>query len=213
MVDGESTLISISSLLLLHVLLSLSLSSLSSTFAFLAAGALAGRVKVNNINEKSLQADREIIHTLKMMDVDVKAKSNSVSVSKSDLNSIDFDVSNCPDLFPILCVLCSVADGTSKISGIRRLRLKESNRIYEMRNGLTKMDVKVRLLGDSMEITGSEIKGTVISSNDHRIAMAFGILGLVAKNKTIIKNAECVSKSFPNFWDYLTKLNVNLEVR
>ncbi len=179
----------------------------------LAAGAIAGRVEVTNIDNESLQADRKIIDVLKMMGASLKTTSKGILVIKSRLNAIDFDVSNCPDLFPIVCVLCSAANGTSKISGIRRLLLKESNRLDEMKNGLTKMGVKVKQSRDSIQITGSQVKGSTINSNDHRISMAFGILGMIAKGKTIIKNAECVSKSFPEFWNYLSKLNSNLDIR
>ncbi len=185
----------------------------SATAFLLASGVLAGRIKVSNISNESLQADRKIIDILTTMGADLKIKPDSVLADKSELKPINFDVSNCPDLFPVLCILCSVAKGTSKISGIRRLSLKESNRIDEMKNGLTKMGVKAKQSGDSIEITGSQAKGNIIDSNDHRIAMAFGILGLVAKGKTTIKNAECVGKSFPDFWNYLSKLNANLEVR
>lgn len=178
----------------------------SSTAPFLAAGAIAGRVEVENLNLKSLQADRKIIDVLKRMGAKIKIKKNSVITEKSELRPIKVNVKDCPDLFPIICAISAVAKGKSEIFGIQRLRIKESDRIGQMRRGLAKMGIKTYLKENKFLIEGDEPRGGIIDSKDHRIIMAFSILGLVAKGKTIIKNAECVSKSFPEFFDVLKNL-------
>lgn len=184
----------------------------SSAAFLLAAGALAGEVEVSGLDMKSEQADRSIVQILKKMGADMNFGVRSMTVHKSDLKGIEFDVSNCPDLFPVLCILCSVAKGKSTITGIERLRLKESDRVAEMEKGLLGMGIAFRHVGDYVEIKGARAKGGIINSNDHRIAMAFGILGIVANGETTIRNAECVSKSFPDFWSYMVRLNADMKM-
>ncbi|MCL5419852.1 MAG: 3-phosphoshikimate 1-carboxyvinyltransferase [Candidatus Marsarchaeota archaeon] len=183
----------------------------SSAAFLLAAAALSGRVKVANLNIQSSQADRSIIDILNAMGAYVKTEGDTVTVEKSALKAINFDVSNCPDVFPALCVLCSAATGISRITGTERLKIKESDRITEMERGLTGMGIAFRRIGGAVEIKGGNAQGGIINSQDHRIAMAFGVLGTAAKGRTIIRNAECVSKSFPDFWECMKKLNAEIE--
>ncbi len=178
----------------------------SSAAPFLVAGAITGRVEVENLNLKSLQADREILNILKKAGVKTKIKKNSVITEKSELRPIRVSVKDCPDLFPIICALSIAAKGKSEISGIQRLRIKESDRLEQMQQGLVKTGIKTYLKGNRFYIEGGGPQGAVIDSADHRIAMAFAVLGLVARGKTIIKNAECVSKSFPQFFEVLKNL-------
>jgi 3-phosphoshikimate 1-carboxyvinyltransferase len=99
--------------------------------------------------------------------------------------------------------MAALANGTSEFTGIGRARLKESDRVAAMCEGLERMGINVSGEEDRMVIEGSIPRGSVIDSKaDHRIAMAFSILGLVAGNTTI-EGAECVSKTFPGFWEML----------
>jgi len=183
----------------------------SSATYMLAAGALAGKVTVLGLNPKSLQADSAIIGILKRMGGDVDLKGNAISVRSSSLNSLEFDMSDCPDLFPLVSALCAAADGTSVLSDIRRLQYKESDRVMAMVEGLGKMGVKATRGEDSVTIVGTNPRGGLIDpKRDHRIAMAFSIVGLVAEGKTVIQDSECVSKSYPGFWDDLEALGVGI---
>jgi len=181
----------------------------SSTAYMLAAGALAGKVTVHGLNPESLQADQAIIDILKEMGGDVDLKGATVSVRSSGLNGLEFDMSDCPDLFPLVSAICAVADGTSVLSSVKRLQYKESDRVVSMVEGLRKMGVKATRSEDSVTIVGTNPRGGLIDpKGDHRIAMAFSVVGLVAEGKTVIQNAECVSKSYPGFWDDLEALGV-----
>lgn len=184
----------------------------SSAAPFLAAGAIAGRVEVENLNPKSLQADRAIIDILRKIGGKIIIKRDSVATEKSDLKPIKFSVKDCPDLFPTICLLASVAQGRSEISGIERLRIKESDRLEEVRRGLVKMGIRTYLKNNRFFIERGIPGGGTIDSDDHRIAMTFAILGLVAKRKIVIKNAECVSKSFPQFWQEFKNLGANVKL-
>ena len=146
------------------------------------------------------------------MSANVKIKGNRVTTEKSNLTAIEADLRDYPDLFPIVASLCSVADGTSRLTGLKRLRIKESDRLASMVLGLKEMGVKITKGQDAVSIIGDTPFGGVIDPhNDHRIAMSFAILAHAAKNKTRIMNPECVSKSYPGFWEELKQLGATLK--
>jgi len=184
----------------------------SSASYLLALGAVAGEVKVENINPASWQGDKVILNFLRDMGASVKTNRDSVTVRKSRLNAIRADLSDCIDLLPTMAVLAAVADGVSEFVGIERARVKESNRVSAVREGLERMGIKVGEERNRLTIQGSKPKGSLIDPrDDHRIAMAFSILSLLT-GETIINNAECVSKTFPGFWDVLKNLGSEVEV-
>jgi 3-phosphoshikimate 1-carboxyvinyltransferase len=181
-----------------------------------------------------------ILDFLRSMGAKVRTAGNSVIVSQARLKAIRADLSNCIDLLPTMAVLAALADGVSEFTGIERARLKESNRLAAVKEGLGRMGVTVT--GDKYRLTitglmtkkpvtdieaGGESKiaeegpapatagptpeGIVIDSrSDHRIAMAFGILGTAIGGVTI-SEAECVAKTFPQFWDTLKGIGGQLE--
>jgi len=184
----------------------------SSASYLLALGALSGKVEVENLNPESLQGDRVILDFLKDMGASVTVNKNSVTVRQSRLNSIRADLSNCIDLLPTMAVLAAAAHGVSQFTGIERARLKESNRVSAVREGLERMGIKVIEERNRLAIAGSELRGAVIDArDDHRIAMAFSILGSVARG-TIIDGAECVAKTYPEFWGVVKSLGGEVKI-
>ncbi len=184
----------------------------SSASYLLALGALSGEVEVENLNPESWQGDKMILNFLRDMGALVETDKNSVTVRKSRLNAIRADLSHCIDLLPTMAVLAASADGVSEFVGIERARIKESNRVSALKEGLEKMGIKVREERNRLIIAGSRPKGSVIDTKgDHRIAMAFSILGSVA-GETIINDAECISKTFPQFWDVLKSIGGEVEI-
>jgi len=184
----------------------------SSASYLLALGALSGEVEVENLNPESLQGDKAILNFLKDMGALVTVGKNSVTVRRSRLKAIKADLSDCIDLLPTMAVLAAAADGTSEFTGIERARLKESNRASALREGLEGMGIKVIEERNRLSITGSPAKGSVIDSRgDHRIAMAFSLLGS-AVGGTIIDDAECVSKTYPEFWDTLKSIGGEVKI-
>ncbi len=111
------------------------------------------------------------------------------------------------DELPILCVAAAVSQGQTIISDAAELRAKETDRISIVAGELRKIGIKIEEKADGMIITGGEIKGgTANSHGDHRLAMSLAIAGLISKEGVVIENAECVSTSFPGFWDKLEAL-------
>ena len=179
----------------------------SSASYILAAAALTGRVEVIGLNTFSSQADMKIIDVLRMMGAKISSTQESIIVERARLNGIEVNVSDQPDLFPVISILCATANGRSIIHGTRRLRFKESDRLAATEEGLRRMGVKTQKRDHSFLIEGTYTRGSVIDPRmDHRIAMAFGVLGLASDGETTILNAECVSKSYPEFWHTLENL-------
>ncbi|MGA2367212.1 MAG: 3-phosphoshikimate 1-carboxyvinyltransferase [Dehalococcoidia bacterium] len=172
----------------------------------LALGAAAGEAQVNNLNIQSRQADRAMVDLLKRMGADIHTGHDSVTVKKSALKPLKANLSNCIDLLPTIAALCAAAPGVSELSGIERAHIKESDRVAAVKEGLERMGVSVSEGRYSLFIMGGRLKGASIDSKgDHRIAMAFSILGILAGD-TIIEGAECVSKTYPEFWDVLKSM-------
>jgi 3-phosphoshikimate 1-carboxyvinyltransferase len=112
------------------------------------------------------------------------------------------------DELPILAVAATQLPGVSRITGARELRVKESDRIAAMAEGLAAMGADITALDDGWEIKGPRhLEGARVSSHgDHRIAMALAIAGLLADGTTEIEEAECVAISYPGFFDQLEAL-------
>ena len=184
----------------------------SSASYFLALGAMSGEVEVENLNPESLQGDKMMLNFLRDMGALVDIKRDSVIVRRSRLDAIRADLSDCIDLLPTMAVLAAVARGVSEFVGIERARLKESDRVSAVKQGLERMGIKVGEERNRITIAGSRPKGAIIDpKNDHRIAMAFSVLGSVAGG-TIIEDAECVSKTFPEFWDVLKSIGGKVKI-
>jgi len=175
----------------------------------LVAGAIAGSVTVENLDENSAQADKEILTALKRAGAKVAVERtgsslSSVTASRGNLQAFTFDATDCPDLFPALAALASCCNGTSRVSGALRLTHKESNRALTLQQELGKLGVRVDLRGDDMLITGGAmIGGSVCAHNDHRIAMALATAALRASSEVVVDQAESVNKSYPEFWEDL----------
>jgi 3-phosphoshikimate 1-carboxyvinyltransferase len=178
----------------------------SSASYLLALGALAGKVEVTNLPTETMQGDRMLLTFLEEMGANVTSGRNSVIVTQGKLKAITTNLTDCIDLLPTVAVLAAVAEGTSRFTGIARARIKESDRVAAVREGLTRMGIKVTEGKDYLTITGGKPKGAVIDSmNDHRIAMAFSLMGTITGN-IVIEQAECVTKTYPEFWEVLTSL-------
>ena len=181
--------------------------SLLANFAVLAT--LKGNVELFINSISSLQGDSIILDFLSTIGAYIKYKDNAIVVTHHNLIPFDVNLSDCIDLGPTLFALASLIPGRTHFSGIKRLQYKESNRITSMVNELKKTDVEIEVNENDLYIKGKEkITGDYEFNtyNDHRIAMALTILGMNIDGKVIIKDAECVKKSYPNFFEDLESL-------
>lgn len=187
----------------------------SASFLLSAAAVTNSNITVENLPLRADQPDSEIIDILKGMNANVTIGESWVKVSDGRLRGMKIDARNTPDLVPVCAVLACFAEGKTKIYNAERLRIKESDRLASISSELKKMGARVSVLDGGLIIIGpSELHGaTVDSHDDHRIAMACAVAALGAKGETKILRAECVSKSYPEFFDDLRTLGGNVVVR
>ena len=170
---------------------------------YLCADAIGNNVVSMDLDEDSLQGDKEIIDILRRMNCNILNKDNGIKVECNDLKSTIIDASQCPDVIPVLTVVAALSEGETKILNAIRLRIKECDRLHAITSELNKLGANITELEDSMIIQGvKEFNGGEVDSfDDHRIAMALAIASTRCKEKVIIKNPKCVSKSYPSFWE------------
>ncbi len=168
-----------------------------SNAAFLdALGFLGGEVKVNGLNAQSLQGDR----VYKNIFADMK------------MGKREFDLSDCPDLAPVLFALAATV-GNIKFTGTKRLKIKESDRANAMKEELMKLGIPVTVNDDDVFVGSGALKhpaDVLCGHNDHRIVMSLAVLLTLVGGE--IEGVEAVSKSYPDFFDILKTLKVEAEV-
>lgn len=186
----------------------------SAAFLLAAASITNSKVGVTGLKRQTLQGDKIIVDIIKEMGVAVSSAEDDIEVSGSGegLKPINVDLRDSPDLVPVCAVLACFAKGKSVISGVGRLRFKESNRLVALASELGKMGAKITVSKDSMVIEGgAKLCGAHVSSHrDHRIAMACAVAALEAEGETVIHGIECIKKSYPNFVQDLKSLGGKL---
>lgn len=182
-------------------------------FAVLAA--LQGNVSLANLRHDSLQGDRVILSILKDCGAHIEQTQNGYAFRNSKLTGMTIDVSDCPDLAPILTVLGMYAAGETHLVNAARLRDKESDRIEAMETELKKLGVTVSSTRDSMTVAGGACipENTVVHGhNDHRIVMSLAIAATLGHTPVIIEDAQAIAKSYPDFFDVLSSIGGRIEV-
>jgi 3-phosphoshikimate 1-carboxyvinyltransferase len=171
-----------------------------------AAAITGGTVKVKGVTKDSKQGDVRLAEILENMGCRVKYDSDGIEVTGGPLKAVDVDMSAIPDMVPTLAVVAAFAKGTTHITNVAHLRVKECDRLEAVATELFKMGVKVVNTDAGLKITGGPMRGTTIKTyDDHRIAMSFAVAGLCVPN-VFIDGENCVEKSFPNFWKVFQKM-------
>ena len=183
----------------------------SAAAIMLVAGAIAGEVTLENMSLLSKQADVVVCDALVRAGASVINDDHSITVAHRDLTAFEFDVKHCPDLFPALVALAAAADGESVIKGVTRLEHKESNRAEVLQSEYAKLGIRIELDDDLMRVYGGAIRSgvEVDSFRDHRIAMSLAVSALRSDEAITIRDAECVAKSYPDFFEALDALRCN----
>ena len=183
----------------------------SSAAAIMVAAAIAGEVTISNISTLSRQADTAICRALERAGASIIIEQDSITVAHRKLEAFTFDATQCPDLFPVLVALAAASEGVSTIYGIERLRGKESDRGEVLRGEYEKLGIDIELDYDEnvMRVVGGEVHAAKVDSHDdHRIAMSLAITALRLDEEVVIKNRECVAKSYPSFFEDLESLKI-----
>ena len=171
-------------------------------------------VKCLHVNKNSLQGDREIIEIVTRMGAKLEIFDDYVIVKPSKTKGTVIDISQCPDIGPVLTVLAALSEGETRIINGERLRIKESDRITSIKTELNKLGANVAEEGDSLIIQGVQgfTGGVTVSAwNDHRIAMSLAVASSRCEKEIILEEAESVRKSYPHFWDDFVKMGGEIE--
>ncbi len=164
-----------------------------------------------DIDPASSQGDKEIAALAEQMGGIIHQNETGLSSKRNNLNSIEIDASEIPDLVPILAVAASTANGTTRIYNAGRLRIKESDRLTAMYDCLSSVGADITEEPDGLIINGVERLngGTVSGYNDHRVVMAMTIASTVSDGPIIIEGAEAINKSYPTFFEDFKALGGN----
>ncbi|NPB00618.1 MAG: 3-phosphoshikimate 1-carboxyvinyltransferase [Crenarchaeota archaeon] len=188
-----------------------------SAFLMAIAAVCGEEVIIRGFNDSLNKVDSEIINHLRNMNVKVRKLGDLVYVSYTDsIEPYEVDLKDAPDLVMPIAALMAFAEGRSVIYNVRHLAYKESNRLREIYRSLSSFGVKVNVDEDkgTIEIIGRGKYNPAIIElpDDHRIAMMCSVIGLATDGRTVLKNAECVKKSWPEYWNVLKKLGAKIEV-
>ena len=178
----------------------------SASYIIAAAACLESDITIKNLMKDSKQGDKLILDIIGEMGCEVKVKNNEVKIKGHGiLNGVDVNLQNAPDLLPTVAALAAMADGTTNIDGVEHARFKETDRIHTCSTELAKLGVSLTEKKDGIKIEGGVHGGVVKSHRDHRLAMAFYIIGLKVGG-ICIKDASVYNVSFPDFPDIMKKL-------
>ena len=175
----------------------------SAAFPVVAAVLRGGTVRIEKLAQAMEQGDATIIDIVHTMGADCVFDGDDIVVHSQnprELTPLSLNMNDCSDLVPVVAVLCACAKGTSELTGVGFIRNKESDRLGDVALELTKCGIDVEVLPDGLRIIGGTPRGAVIDTHhDHRVAMAFSVLSVVADGM-VIQNADVVSKSWPKFY-------------
>ncbi|WP_345298226.1 3-phosphoshikimate 1-carboxyvinyltransferase [Candidatus Villigracilis affinis] len=182
----------------------------AASYFFAAPAICGGTVKVENISRKSVQGDIAFLDVLKQMGCEVEEANNSITVygpQGLSIVGVDVDMRDIPDTAQTLAAIAPFASSPTRIRGIASARVKETDRVSATCTELKRLGVEVEEHEDGMTIHPCQTfkPANIQTYNDHRMAMAFSLIGLRFDGVTI-ENPSCVSKTFPNFFEVLETL-------
>jgi len=183
----------------------------AATYLWAAAAITGGRVRVEGLSRDSRQGDVRFVDLLEQMGCTVRADERGLSVAgprDTRLRGIDVDMNDMPDAVQTLAVLALFADGPTTIRNVANLRIKETDRLTALATELRRVGADVAEHDDGLTIRPpARLRpATIETYDDHRMAMSFALCGL-AFNGIVIHNADCVSKSFPDYFETLASLS------
>ena len=181
----------------------------SASYFWAAAALTGGEIYTYPLSPQSWQGDLHLLEVLRAMGCRVSWEKEGVKVRGPDhLQPVELDMNAMPDMVPTMAVVAAFAPGRSQIRNVAHLRVKESDRLHAIATELGKFAVPIEEHPDGLVIHGGKVlppQGAIDVYDDHRIAMAFALMGLRIEGVEI-HGAEAVAKSFPAFWDLFERL-------
>lgn len=185
----------------------------SSASCLLAAAALhPGEVEIQGLDKEDPQGDKKLITILQEMGADVVIENKSIRIKGGkQLTGMRIDANDIPDLLPALSVIATQATGKTEIYNVKPARMKETDRIHSMTEGLRRMGAIIEEFSDGMTVYKSDLQGTIVDGyGDHRTVMALTIAGMLAEGTTLVSDGEAITKTYPGFVDTMQALGANV---
>ena len=192
-------------------------SSASYFYSIVSLSSVGTKINISSYKENSLQGDAILSEIYNNLGVSSKFNNSVLTIEKvsDDLpKSLDLDLSNTPDIAQTLAVSCLGLQINCNLTGLHTLKIKETDRLLALKNEIKKLGTNIEISNNSLGINSPKplLKNVEIKTyNDHRMAMSFAPLML--RTDIYINNANVVSKSYPNFWNDLEKLGLNLAIQ
>jgi len=180
----------------------------SASYPFAAAAITGGRVRVEGLSGRSVQADVRFLDALEAMGCDVVRGEDfcEVRAPQAGLTGIDVDAGDFPDACMTLAVVAAFARGPTRIRNVANLRIKESDRLAGLESELRKLGADVRAGADDLSIRPGPLRGAALDTyDDHRMAMALSLAGLRVPG-VVIRDPDCVRKTWPDWFATLERL-------
>jgi 3-phosphoshikimate 1-carboxyvinyltransferase len=180
----------------------------ASYFLALAAIHPAAKVTIRGLGKQSRQGDVRFADVLRRMGADVTMERDSITVTgPAELRGIDIDLSPMPDTAQTLAAVALFANGRTTIRGLKTLKVKETDRLAALSTELTKLGAAVVATSDTLQIDAplSVKPADIATYDDHRMAMSFALIATKSPG-VVIKDSQCVNKTYPNFFEDLRKV-------
>ena len=179
----------------------------SASYFFAAAAVSGGSVRIPGLGDNSLQGDLRFVEVLERMGCRIERTDDATEVhGPQRLGGVDVDMNAISDMVPTLAAIAPFAAGPVHINNVAHIRLKETDRIHAVVTELRRIGVTVDERQDGLTVHPSDPTGAIIETyDDHRIAMAFAVTGLVVPGISI-RDPGCTAKTFPDFFEHLFEL-------
>ncbi len=185
----------------------------SSASCLLAAAVLLpGQVALQGLDNEDIQGDKQLITILQKMGADIVTEKNKIHIKgNKKLTGLRIDANDIPDLVPALAVIATQAFGKTEIYNVKQARVKETDRIHSMTEGLKKMGASIEEYADGMTIYQSKLQGALVKGyGDHRTVMALSVAGMLAHGTTMITDGEAITKTYPGFIDAMQSIGAKI---
>lgn len=181
----------------------------AASYFFAAAAITAGAITVENVTRGSAQGDIRLLGHLAAMGCHIEDDAGVRVRGPSRLRPLEADLGDIADTFPTLAVCCAFADGASELRGVAHARVHESDRVRAVATELRRLGAEVEEFPDGVRITPRPLRGAILQTyRDHRIAMAFSLVGLRVPG-VAIADPGCVAKTFPDYFALLSAISAS----
>jgi 3-phosphoshikimate 1-carboxyvinyltransferase len=187
----------------------------SASYLIAAAVLTQSNIELEGLDMQDQQGDKILVTILQEMGADIVVVEPSRLIIRGGktLKGLKIDATDIPDLLPTLAVIGTYAEGKTEIYNAHHARIKETDRIHSMKEGLERLGARTEEHHDNLTIYQSKLKGAHVKGyGDHRTVMALALAGMLAQGETIIDEGESISKTFPTFVEVMQSLGAKMQL-